>query len=714
MAKLTAKEKLERKQRLEEKREARRLAKEKKEQEKAAATEHVDKNAPSDDKNDTAQSTPGASAAAPKKKDCHLWKLSDVSLNHVFHYLSARDLGAFTLTCRQLSKHLATEGRYSYVWCRLHQSTGNATAKTTSSSSEPRSIPADMCDSLEDARMVVEESFGGGDTGRLVAKGKARKEFSSEFVSYARFLQEAVCGYSTQSYGGKAPTLLPRFVNGRFASVSPEHTACRVGGGGIVGAGGSGVATWGVGKRGQLGHGKRQDEPSSKMLLGGIGYGIRIVQVAAGGGLVRVAHTLLLTSSGRVLSFGTGQYGALGHGYSGGKQLPDVLRPQYIEALASERITCISAGELHSAAVTVDGDLYTWGDGFCGQSGHGDKRPHVVPEQVTKGGLEDECISHVSCGARHTIAVTEEGEVFSFGLGHFGVLGRSFTPFDHEPDAALAGMGDELDVADNFVEGQAPPNPPADAAVAVADNRSNQNDANPPAGNPYNFEELMAHLDMIANLSLEDTSDQCVPVRVEALDGIKIIGTSAGHRHSLFLDENGSMYSCGAGVTGCLGHGDNESHMFPMKIKAFDDNNIRIMQFSAGVDMSMAVSTKGDVYAFGKTDGGRIGLGLNQARVAHPRKVTLESDGKPVKAVDVECGYVHSVIVGLNGTVFVSGGVGVNGAADGQNGSGLPTQEPNFNIWHRVKEPKEQVRTERWKKLGKYEVKGRQKMMTDS
>ena len=107
------------------------------------------------------------------------------------------------------------------------------------------------------------------------------------------------------------------------------------------------------------------------------------------GGLVRVAHSLLLTSTGRVLSFGTGQYGALGHGYSGGKQLPDILRPTYIEgkfslvnvcrchqkslfsnicmnyihkpiALSGIRCVCIAAGELHSAAVTVDGDLYTW------------------------------------------------------------------------------------------------------------------------------------------------------------------------------------------------------------------------------------------------------------------------------------------------------------------------------------------------------------------
>lgn len=219
---------------------------------------------------------------------------------------------------------------------------------------------------------------------------------------------------------------------------------------------------------------------------------------------------------------------------------------------------------------------------------------------------------------------------------------------------------------------------------------------------------------MVANLSLVDSSDQCIPKRIDSLVGVRIVGSSAGHRHTLLLDEHGGMYSCGAGITGCLGHGDNDSHMFPMKIKAFDDEKIRIMQFSAGVDMSMAVSTKGDIYAFGKTDGGRLGLGLQQARVTMPRKVPLIYKGKLIKAVDVECGYVHSIVVGLNGTIHVCGGVGVEGEADGHNGTGNPEQQPDFNIWHRIKEPKEQVgKTERWKKFGKYEVRGRQKMMTD-
>lgn len=230
----------------------------------------------------------------------------------------------------------------------------------------------EMCSDEAEANLLIEQSYGGGDTGRIKPRGKFAKKGSNEFISYSRFVEEAVSGYGALSTGRAAdPVMLPNYVEGRFCSVSPEHSLCRRGGDGQKSGGGSGVASWGVGKRGQLGNGKREDERIPSMLLGGVGYGIRIVQVSAGGGLVRVAHTLLLTATGKVLSFGTGNYGALGHGFSQAKQLPDVLRPTYIESLNGVRCVCVSAGELHSSCVTSDGDVYAWGDGFCGQLGHG-------------------------------------------------------------------------------------------------------------------------------------------------------------------------------------------------------------------------------------------------------------------------------------------------------------------------------------------------------
>jgi hypothetical protein len=44
--------------------------------------------------------------------------------------------------------------------------------------------------------------------------------------------------------------------------------------------------------------------------------------------------------------------------------------------------------------------------------------------------------------------------------------------------------------------------------------------------------------------------------------------------------------------------------------------------------------------------------------------------------------------------------------------TGKPAQVSDFNIWHRVPEPKDKVKTERWKKYGKYELKGRSTMLS--
>jgi len=376
-----------------------------------------------------------------------------------------------------------------------------------------------------------------------------------------------------------------------------------------------------------------------------------------------------------------------------------------------------------------------------GQLGHGNKRPQVLPKQVTLGGMEDECVSSVTCGGRHTIAVTEDGECFSWGLGHFGCLGRSFTPFEYDADAAVVAFtgaaplaaegvldGTEVDAPRDGLQPPAllHPHPPvvpqpAAAVAGAAEIRGVERDF---------AAELAAHLDLIANLSLDDSSDQCIPKQIDSLERVRIIGASAGHRHSLFLDELGSIYSCGAGSNGCLGHGDTVSLSHPVKIMAFEEEKVRVMQMSAGVDMSMAVSTTGEVWSWGKTDGGRVGLGLAGNDVMLPRRVPLRtSDGDPVKAVDVECGYVHSLIVGLDGTLHVCGGVGVDGEDDGQSQEGdgdspsslpetsidgRPHQVADFNIWHRVPEPKDEVKKhDRWKKFGKYEVKGRSKMLSD-
>ena len=107
--------------------------------------------------------------------------------------------------------------------------------------------------------------------------------------------------------------------------------------------------------------------------------------------------------------------------------------------------------------------------------------------------------------------------------------------------------------------------------------------------------------------------------------------------------------------------------LFPFFISLSVDRSVRIFKISAGADISMVVSTTGQTYSWGVMKGGRIGLGMDNTIVNTPRQVHIhDENGATLKAVDVDCGYVHSLIVGLNGTVHMCGGIGIDGANDGQ------------------------------------------------
>jgi len=178
-----------------------------------------------------------------------LLDLPEVAVQVIFSHLPAADLGRLTMTCRTLNLMLP-DARAPFLVSRLRRKNQRAGG----SGKNDGHLLIDLCSDEAQANALVEQSLsGGGDTGRILPRGKYAKKGSNEFVSYARFLEEAVGGgYGTLSTGNRSdPILLPSHAQGRFASASPEHSLCRVGGDGkLSGAGGSGVASWGVGKRG--------------------------------------------------------------------------------------------------------------------------------------------------------------------------------------------------------------------------------------------------------------------------------------------------------------------------------------------------------------------------------------------------------------------------------------------------------------------------------
>ena len=95
--------------------------------------------------------------------------------------------------------------------------------------------------------------------------------------------------------------------------------------------------------------------------------------------------------------------------------------PTAIALLERLVVVDVAAGTHHSAAITESGQLYTWGRGSYGQLGHGDTEGKTAPTVVSS--IQGQCY-RVSCGDCHTVVVTDDGEVFSFGSGEDGQLGH--------------------------------------------------------------------------------------------------------------------------------------------------------------------------------------------------------------------------------------------------------------------------------------------------
>ncbi len=94
-------------------------------------------------------------------------------------------------------------------------------------------------------------------------------------------------------------------------------------------------------------------------------------------------------------------------------------------------LTNVCSGYHHTAGVTTDGYVVTWGRGVFGQLGHGDNESYFTPKPIEK--LLRVPILQVTCGWQHTMALSQDRQVFSWGYGEDGQLGHGDTVDYLEP-----------------------------------------------------------------------------------------------------------------------------------------------------------------------------------------------------------------------------------------------------------------------------------------
>ncbi|KAH6823522.1 Regulator of chromosome condensation family protein [Perilla frutescens var. hirtella] len=302
-----------------------------------------------------------------------------------------------------------------------------------------------------------------------------------------------------------------------------------------------------------------------------------VQQIACG-----AQHIAIVTRQGEVFTWGEDAGGRLGHGVE-----KDFSRPRLVEFLALTNMEFVACGEFHTSALSASGDLYTWGDGthHVGLLGHGKNNSHWIPKRIS-GSLEGLHVISVACGSWHSAVVTSSGHLLTFGDGTFGALGH----------------GDYESVA--------------------------------------------------------------YPKEVQSLRGLKTVFISCGVWHTAAIVEVSShpganassrkIFTWGDGDKNRLGHGNKETFLVPTCVSALIDYNIQ--QIACGHNITVVLTTSGHVFTVGSAAHGQLGDPQSDGKL--PR---LVQDGLAGEFVEqISCGTHHVAALTSRNEVF-TWGKGANG-----------------------------------------------------
>ena len=371
------------------------------------------------------------------------------------------------------------------------------------------------------------------------------------------------------------------------------------------------VVVFGSAAFGQLGHGSDRPLVVPTRLAG---LGALRVRAAACGDY----HTALLSSDGEVFTFGIGEYGVLGHGND-----ERSVRPRRVEALVGEHAISAACGWRHTLCLTGSGRLYSWGHGGFGQLGHGGMINFFLPLQLQAsgsapnggrggGGWGAGGWQQVSCGWRHSAALGEGGVAFTWGDGEHYALGHGERRCELLPRLVSA-IGDE---ALRQLECG------AHHTVAVGN-----------GGRVYTW-----GAGTFGQLGHGERRPEAVPRLVSSLVHIEAVRVACGS-HTCILGAHGELYTFGHGKHGQLGHSEARAESMPRRVHAL--RNVRVVGIACGDLHSLALADDGGVYTWGSGSHGELGHG-GVAHEAEPRRIESLRQRALVFAA---CGASHNVLL---------------------------------------------------------------------
>eukprot|EP00923_Selenidium_pygospionis_P011325 GHVN01019598.1.p1 GENE.GHVN01019598.1~~GHVN01019598.1.p1 ORF type:complete len:1678 (-),score=279.07 GHVN01019598.1:366-5399(-) len=316
-------------------------------------------------------------------------------------------------------------------------------------------------------------------------------------------------------------------------------------------------------------------------------------------------------AGGKLYSFGHGNRGRLGYTKTTEEEAedeeegvgptedawfsPKPIRIRFDKTSKSKiKIARVSCGADHSLAISDNGVLFGWGVGQYGAIGNGGTDDTYLPRRI-KVGNKGIPVAHCSAGTKHSLACTDTGEAYAWGNGANGRLGLGHARGSLTPTL----VEHLLDRNTVFVSA-------GESHSAFVDTQGLMFTC---GAGTYG---RLGH-------SATDDGDVMLPRLVEGLGGVSVAQVACGTFHNLALTTDGRLYSWGAGL-GCGILSEMDQSIVPIPVHVQSVGN-EVCQIAVGPYHSIAISFKGDVSCWGVTGQCRLGHGNDERNEPYPRVI---------------------------------------------------------------------------------------------
>ena len=269
-------------------------------------------------------------------------------------------------------------------------------------------------------------------------------------------------------------------------------------------------------------------------------YGTQIEtlrKVTVGDGSVKIRavaagqyHTILIDENGGVWTAGYNSDGQLGRSENVNSGTPNTVFKK-AEGLDNVKIVGASGGTAHTVLLDESGNVWTAGNNLHGQLGRQTAK-NVNPKfEKVADGISGVKITAIAAGSRYTVLLDESGNVWTSGSNGYGELGRETNGMS----SSVFGKADlQGATAAKFIA--------AGGTTIVIDTDGNVRTSG-----------INGHGQLGRDTGSESSDSRLLAV-TDGIDGAEIIAaaTGAGAYHSVLLDKNGVIRTCGSNQCGQL------------------------------------------------------------------------------------------------------------------------------------------------------------------